>query len=81
MEFVHEAHQLVSSHLEREGSYLSMLCYNFGLDAFQKGSYESSVNWLKESYELGQGCLEVGAMKQVGWAWHCVASVHVVNCG
>ena len=67
MEFVHEARELVCSQLEKEGGYLSMLCYNFGLDAFQKGSCESSVCWLKESYELGQGSSEVGAVKQVRW--------------
>ena len=67
MEFMHEARQLVSSQLEKEGGYLAMLCYNFGLDAFQKGSCEGSVRWLKESYELGQGCPEVGAIKQVDW--------------
>ena len=67
MEFVHEARELVCSRLEKESGYLSMLCYNFGLDAFQKGSCESSVCWLKESYELGQGSSEVGAVKQVRW--------------
>ena len=72
MEFVHEARELVCSQLEKEGGYLSMLCYNFGLDAFQKGSCESSVCWLKESYELGQESSEVGAVKQVGgWVCHC----------
>ena len=27
--------------------YLAMLCYNFGLDVFQKGEYQHSVTWLK----------------------------------
>lgn len=27
--------------------YLAMLCYNFGLDVFQKGEYRHSVTWLK----------------------------------
>ncbi|XP_050394842.1 testis-expressed protein 11 [Patella vulgata] len=39
----------------REGSYMSMLCYNFGVDTFQRKQYEESVTWLKESYELGKG--------------------------
>ena len=56
-----------------------MLCYNFGLDAFQKGSYDSSVSWLKESYELGQECLEVGAVKQVGMC-ACVCVHAYVSC-
>ena len=62
---VREAKGLVMNRLERETGHLSMVCYNFGLDMFQKGSYEESVGWLKESYELGQGCPEVGAKKQV----------------
>ena len=84
MEFVHEARELVCSQLEKEGGYLSMLCYNFGLDAFQKGSCESSVCWLKESYELGQGSSEVGAVKQVGWVgvslWGGCVIVGVGGC-
>ena len=30
-----------------QGGYLSMLCYNIGLDLFQKNLYQHSVNWLK----------------------------------
>lgn len=28
-------------------AYLSMLCYNFGLEMFQKGLHQQSVIWLK----------------------------------
>lgn len=59
-----------------------MLCYNFGLEMFQKGYHQQSVIWLKlvtvigliivhksiflyrESYEIGRGCADVGAVKQ-----------------
>lgn len=27
--------------------YLAMLCYNFGLDVFQKGHFQHSATWLK----------------------------------
>ncbi|CAI8021544.1 Testis-expressed protein 11, partial [Geodia barretti] len=41
-----------------------MLCYNLGLDLYQKTSYQHSVTLLKESYEIGRGCPTVGAVKQ-----------------
>ena len=62
---IREARDLVNTRLEKEAGYLSMLCYNFGLEAFQKSRYETSTTWLKESYELGQGRADVGAKKQV----------------
>jgi len=31
-----------------------MLCYNFGVDSFQHARYEESVNWLRESFEIGK---------------------------
>ena len=33
--------------LTSQVGYLAMLCYNFGLDIFQKGEYQQSVAWLK----------------------------------
>ena len=77
--FVREARDIVNTQLEKEAGYLSMLCYNFGLDAFQKGKHESSTTWLRESYELGQGCADVGAQKQVCISTHtCIRLVCTV---
>ena len=42
-----------------------MLCYNFGVDCYQKKEYSHSVNWLRESFELGKGKASVGAKNQV----------------
>ncbi|KAL5009458.1 hypothetical protein ScPMuIL_011763 [Solemya velum] len=38
----------------KEGAFLSMLCYNFGVDTFQKKMLEESISWLRESFEVGK---------------------------
>lgn len=48
----------------REGGYLSMLCYNFGVDMYQQQKYEQSVMWLRESFELGKGRQTIGSRNQ-----------------
>ncbi|XP_033740842.1 testis-expressed protein 11-like isoform X2 [Pecten maximus] len=48
----------------REGSYLSMLCYNFGVDMYQQKKYEQGVTWLRESFELGKGRQTIGSRNQ-----------------
>ena len=48
-----------------KAGYLSMLCYNFGVDCFQKHIYEHSVNWLRESFEIGKMKNAVGNKNQV----------------
>jgi len=30
-----------------QAGYLSMLCYNFGVETFQEALYEHSVQWLR----------------------------------
>lgn len=37
-----------------EGAFLSMLCYNFGVELYQKKKLEEAVSWLKESFEMGK---------------------------
>ncbi len=46
-------------------SYLSALCYNFGIDCYQKKLYEMSTNWLRDSFEMGKGKHGVGQQVQV----------------
>ncbi|CAH1799401.1 unnamed protein product [Owenia fusiformis] len=41
--------------LPKEASFLSMLCYNFGVETYQHKKYEHSVAWLRESFEIGKG--------------------------
>ncbi|XP_078322707.1 testis-expressed protein 11-like [Crassostrea virginica] len=37
-----------------EGAFLSMLCYNFGVELYQQKRLEDAVSWLKESFEMGK---------------------------
>ncbi|KAM8934224.1 testis-expressed protein 11 [Pelodytes ibericus] len=37
----------------RETGYLSVLCYNFGVETFEQKLYEQSSFWLSQSYEIG----------------------------
>ena len=41
-----------------QGSYLGMLCYNFGVKCFQEKKFEQCVEWLRESFDLSKigGC-------------------------
>ncbi|XP_021377368.1 testis-expressed protein 11-like isoform X2 [Mizuhopecten yessoensis] len=47
-----------------EGGYLSMLCYNFGVDMYQQQKYEQGVMWLRESFELGKVRQTIGSRNQ-----------------
>ncbi|XP_008121014.1 testis-expressed protein 11 isoform X2 [Anolis carolinensis] len=40
--------------LPNEASYLSLLCYNFGVETYQRKNYEQSSFWLSQSYEIGK---------------------------
>eukprot|EP00112_Aurelia_sp_Birch-Aquarium-sp1_P001551 Seg1167.7 transcript_id=Seg1167.7/GoldUCD/mRNA.D3Y31 product="Testis-expressed protein 11" protein_id=Seg1167.7/GoldUCD/D3Y31 len=38
-----------------QSSLLATYCYNFGVEHLQKGAFENSIGWLRESYEIGKG--------------------------
>ncbi|XP_053555049.1 testis-expressed protein 11 [Bombina bombina] len=38
----------------KEAVYLSILCYNFGVETFENKIYEQSIYWLSQSYEIGK---------------------------
>ncbi|XP_042196670.1 testis-expressed protein 11 isoform X2 [Callorhinchus milii] len=38
----------------KETGYLSLLCYNFGVETYQQKKYEESVFWLSQSYDIGK---------------------------
>ncbi|XP_065128000.2 testis-expressed protein 11 [Paramisgurnus dabryanus] len=40
--------------LPKESGYLSLICYNFGLDTYSQGKYEESSFWLGQSYDIGK---------------------------
>ncbi|NXA36910.1 TEX11 protein, partial [Eudromia elegans] len=40
--------------LPKETCYLSILCYNFGVETYEGKKYEQSSFWLSQSYEIGK---------------------------
>lgn len=42
-----------------------MLCYNFGVELYQKKKLEEAVSWLKESFEMGKHQTNLDARNQV----------------
>ncbi|XP_077163537.1 testis-expressed protein 11 isoform X2 [Paroedura picta] len=40
--------------LPKESCYLSLLCYNFGVETYKLKIYEQSSFWLSQSYEIGK---------------------------
>ncbi|KAI4818716.1 hypothetical protein KUCAC02_004018 [Chaenocephalus aceratus] len=40
--------------LPKDTSYLSIMCYNFGIDTYNLKKFEESTFWLSQSYEIGK---------------------------
>ncbi|XP_053931638.1 testis-expressed protein 11 isoform X3 [Cuculus canorus] len=40
--------------LPKETCYLSILCYNFGVETYEQKKYEQSSFWLSQSYDIGK---------------------------
>ncbi|TRY97965.1 hypothetical protein DNTS_000294 [Danionella cerebrum] len=40
--------------LPKETGYLSLICYNFGVDTRNQGKHEESIFWLSQSYDIGK---------------------------
>ncbi|XP_072293389.1 testis-expressed protein 11 [Eucyclogobius newberryi] len=40
--------------LPKETAYLSLMCYNFGVDMYNLKKYEESSFWLSQSYDIGK---------------------------
>uniref|UniRef100_A0A3P8X9W7 Protein ZIP4 homolog n=1 Tax=Esox lucius TaxID=8010 RepID=A0A3P8X9W7_ESOLU len=40
--------------LPKETGYLSLVCYNFGVDSYNQKKYEQSSFWLSQSYDIGK---------------------------
>ncbi|KFP33581.1 Testis-expressed sequence 11 protein, partial [Colius striatus] len=40
--------------LPKETCYLSILCYNFGVETYERKRYEQSSFWLSQSYDIGK---------------------------
>ncbi|XP_070616146.1 testis-expressed protein 11 [Erythrolamprus reginae] len=44
----------ILTRLPKEACYLSLLCYNFGVETYEFKKYEQSSFWLSLSYEIGK---------------------------
>ncbi|XP_078463282.1 testis-expressed protein 11 isoform X1 [Lampetra planeri] len=40
--------------LPQETVYLSMLCYNFGIETYEQKHFEECIFWLRQSYDIGK---------------------------
>ncbi|XP_061405022.1 LOW QUALITY PROTEIN: testis-expressed protein 11 [Lethenteron reissneri] len=40
--------------LPQETVYLSMLCYNFGIETYEQKQFEECIFWLRQSYDIGK---------------------------
>ncbi|XP_078496133.1 testis-expressed protein 11 isoform X2 [Lissotriton helveticus] len=40
--------------LPKESAFLSILCYNFGIETYEHKKYDESTFWLSQSYEIGK---------------------------
>ncbi|XP_052811299.1 testis-expressed protein 11-like [Mya arenaria] len=48
----------------KQAGFLSMLCYNCGVELYQQKLYSPTILWLRESYELGKGVQTIGPRNQ-----------------
>ncbi|KAL4233633.1 Testis-expressed protein 11 [Mactra antiquata] len=52
------------SKFPQEGVFLSMLCYNAGVELYQNKQYKQAIVWLRESYEISKHGHSVGPKNQ-----------------
>ncbi|KAM6923553.1 testis-expressed protein 11 [Xenentodon cancila] len=51
--------------LPEDTAYLSLLCYNFGLETYNLRKFEDSGFWLSQSYDIGKTDLKYGPGSEV----------------
>ncbi|XP_035180104.1 testis-expressed protein 11 [Oxyura jamaicensis] len=51
--------------LPKETCYLSILCYNFGVDTYERKKYEQSSFWLSQSYDIGKMDMKYSVGKEM----------------
>nr|XP_013802121.1 PREDICTED: testis-expressed sequence 11 protein [Apteryx mantelli mantelli] len=51
--------------LPKETCYLSILCYNFGVETYEWKRYEQSSFWLSQSYEIGKMDMKYSTGKEM----------------
>ncbi|NXO43611.1 TEX11 protein, partial [Locustella ochotensis] len=51
--------------LPKETRYLSILCYNFGVETYEQKRYEQSSFWLSQSYDIGKMDMKYSVGKEM----------------
>ncbi|NWW73244.1 TEX11 protein, partial [Climacteris rufus] len=51
--------------LPKETCYLSILCYNFGVETYEQKRYEQSSFWLSQSYDIGKMDMKCSVGKEM----------------
>ncbi|XP_032052327.1 testis-expressed protein 11 [Aythya fuligula] len=51
--------------LPKETCYLSILCYNFGVETYERKKYEQSSFWLSQSYDIGKMDMKYSVGKEM----------------
>ncbi|XP_032847719.2 testis-expressed protein 11 isoform X2 [Tyto alba] len=51
--------------LPKETCYLSILCYNFGVETYKQKKYEQSSFWLSQSYDIGKMDMKYSVGKEM----------------
>ncbi|XP_047441653.1 testis-expressed protein 11 isoform X2 [Mugil cephalus] len=51
--------------LPKDTAYLSLMCYNFGVDTYNLGKFEDSAFWLSQSYDIGKMNVKYAAGPEV----------------
>nr|XP_020651569.1 testis-expressed protein 11 [Pogona vitticeps] len=51
--------------LIKESCYLSLLCYNFGVETYELKRYEESSFWLSQSYDIGKMDMKYSTGKEM----------------
>ncbi|NWT85720.1 TEX11 protein, partial [Lanius ludovicianus] len=51
--------------LPKETCYLSILCYNFGVETYERKRYEQSSFWLSQSYDIGKMDMKYSVGKEM----------------
>ncbi|XP_017263704.1 testis-expressed protein 11 [Kryptolebias marmoratus] len=51
--------------LPKDTAYLSLMCYNFGIETYNLRKFEDSTFWLSQSYDIGKTNMKYGPGKEV----------------
>ncbi|NXV46261.1 TEX11 protein, partial [Uria aalge] len=65
--------------LPKETCYLSILCYNFGVETYEWKKYEQSSFWLSQSYDIGKMDMKYSVGKEMQVRNREIADPYLTN--